>query len=85
LWGSGQLNVKAVQSPDERNAFIELLENVYRFTIGIAAGGNNTFNKVITQETEQLDHIIMEFTVITATGAFAVYPMDLVKTRSVLR
>uniref|UniRef100_A0A4D5RA99 Calcium-binding mitochondrial carrier protein Aralar1 n=1 Tax=Scolopendra viridis TaxID=118503 RepID=A0A4D5RA99_SCOVI len=46
--------MKAVQSPEERGVFIQVLENMYRFTIGSIAG---------------------------ATGATAVYPIDLVKTR----
>lgn len=46
--------VKAVQSKDERGVFIQVLESVYRFSLGAIAG---------------------------ATGATAVYPIDLVKTR----
>ena len=43
-----------LQSPDERGVLVQVLESVYRFTLGAIAG---------------------------ATGATAVYPIDLVKTR----
>ena len=43
-----------LQSPDDRGVLIQVLESVYRFTLGAIAG---------------------------ATGAAAVYPIDLVKTR----
>lgn len=33
------VDVKAVQSPEERSLFIEFLESAYRFTMGTAAGG----------------------------------------------
>jgi len=46
--------IHAVSSPDERGFVIQILESVYRFTLGSLAG---------------------------ATGATAVYPIDLVKTR----
>jgi len=32
------LDIKAVERPEDRNLFIEFLESVYRFTIGIVAG-----------------------------------------------
>ena len=43
-----------LQSPDDRGVLVQVLESVYRFTLGAIAG---------------------------ATGATAVYPIDLVKTR----
>lgn len=46
--------IHAVSSPEDRGIFIQVLESVYRFTLGSFAG---------------------------ATGATAVYPIDLVKTR----
>uniref|UniRef100_A0A1B6HDJ3 EF-hand domain-containing protein n=1 Tax=Homalodisca liturata TaxID=320908 RepID=A0A1B6HDJ3_9HEMI len=46
--------IHAVSSPDDRGFLIQILESVYRFTLGSLAG---------------------------ATGATAVYPIDLVKTR----
>jgi len=46
--------MKAVQGKDERGVLVQVLENVYRFSLGAIAG---------------------------ATGATAVYPIDLVKTR----
>ena len=32
-------DIKAVQSPEQRSFFIQILENAYRFTLGSFAGG----------------------------------------------
>lgn len=32
-------DIKAVTSPDERSVFIQVLESVYRFSLGSMAGG----------------------------------------------
>ncbi|ODM96828.1 Calcium-binding mitochondrial carrier protein Aralar1, partial [Orchesella cincta] len=37
------VDIKAVQSPEERSLLIEFLESVYRFTMGIAAGAAGAF------------------------------------------
>lgn len=35
-------DIKAVESPDDRGIFIQVLESVYRFSLGSLAGGKNT-------------------------------------------
>jgi solute carrier family 25 aspartate/glutamate transporter 12/13 len=34
------LNIRAVQSPDERDLFVEMEESFYRFCLGLVAGSN---------------------------------------------
>lgn len=33
------MDIKAVETPDDRSAFIAVLESAYRFTLGAFAGG----------------------------------------------
>lgn len=71
-------DIKAVSSPGDRGVFIQVLESVYRFSLGAFAGGK--FDWEFSFEFE--DNICWFFNLLfTALGATAVYPIDLVKTR----
>lgn len=76
-------DIQAVSSPDDRSVFIQVLESVYRFSLGSLAGGKcdlsgNLFIEI--QSNSISFHSICQ-SIYVAVGAGAVYPIDLVKTR----
>lgn len=70
--------IKAVSNPSERSPLIQLLENIYRFSLGSIAGGK--YNKQLHFSAPK--NILMLWSLLhKGIGATVVYPIDLVKTR----
>jgi solute carrier family 25 (mitochondrial aspartate/glutamate transporter), member 12/13 len=74
-------DVKVVETPADRSAFVAILESAYRFTLGSIAGGKFLFSFSKTLMTKWMSSLSFLWHFYTAVGATAVYPIDLVKTR----